>query len=146
MVKSNSQNHTFFKTLSILFILSIFLYGCSSSIEKSNPISIAISKGTPYKSYKKYYEWLKKADSSVIIIDMYGLGYDSAMIEFKKCDALLLTGGADVAPARYGKSFDSLRCGLPDLKRDSIEIGLIDQARKLKMPILGICRGELHQG
>lgn len=55
-------------------------------------------------------------------------------------DGLLLTGGGDVAPARYGEephpSLDHV-----DPVRDEFEIGLVAAARARNLPILAICRG-----
>lgn len=55
-------------------------------------------------------------------------------------DGLLLTGGGDVDPARYGAGPEP-ECGPPDLPRDAWELALIDAARSAARPILGICRG-----
>jgi len=55
-------------------------------------------------------------------------------------DGLLLTGGGDVAPARYGEAPHPSVVDI-DLVRDEFEIGLIAEARKRKMPIFAICRG-----
>ena len=53
---------------------------------------------------------------------------------------LLLTGGDDVAPARYGEQTDATVVNV-DLPRDEFEIGLVAEARRRQLPILGICRG-----
>ncbi|QDU62003.1 Putative glutamine amidotransferase [Planctomycetes bacterium Pan216] len=53
-------------------------------------------------------------------------------------DALLLSGGADVAPRLYGSEARSRR---PNPRRDRFELALIHQALDRQMPILGICRG-----
>jgi putative glutamine amidotransferase len=55
-------------------------------------------------------------------------------------DGLLLTGGGDVAPARYGEAPHPSVVDV-DLVRDEFEIALIAEARKRKMPIFAICRG-----
>ena len=56
-------------------------------------------------------------------------------------DGLLLCGGADVDPARFGQE----NCGSQDidLDRDRAEFDLIEAYLKAGKPILGICRG--HQ-
>src|SRR5213593_3044403 len=55
-------------------------------------------------------------------------------------DGLLLTGGDDVAPAKYGEpphpSVVEAEAG-----RDDFEIALIAAARSRRLPILAICRG-----
>jgi putative glutamine amidotransferase len=55
-------------------------------------------------------------------------------------DGLLLTGGGDVAPARYGEAPHPSVVDV-DLVRDEFEIALIAEARKRKLPIFAICRG-----
>ena len=55
-------------------------------------------------------------------------------------DGLLLTGGEDVDPARYGEVADASVVGVNEV-RDEFEIGLILEARRRDLPILAICRG-----
>ena len=56
------------------------------------------------------------------------------------CHGLLLTGGEDVEPWRYGQE------PLPELStvnpaRDDLELDAVDQAMRRRMPVLAICRG-----
>jgi len=53
---------------------------------------------------------------------------------------LVLTGGEDVAPDRYG-SAPHPRLGDVDPVRDAAEVALIAAARARRLPILAICRG-----
>jgi len=53
---------------------------------------------------------------------------------------LLLTGGDDVAPARYGESPHSTVVEV-DAAQDEFEIALVGRARARQLPILAICRG-----
>jgi putative glutamine amidotransferase len=53
---------------------------------------------------------------------------------------LVLTGGEDVAPERYGAA-PHPRLGEVDPVRDAAELALIAAARQRGMPILAICRG-----
>jgi putative glutamine amidotransferase len=55
-------------------------------------------------------------------------------------DGLLLTGGEDVAPARYGQDPHPTVVDV-NPERDQLEVTLIGDARRVRMPILGICRG-----
>lgn len=129
------------KTILFLALLSFILSFSSCNIENEK-IVIAISKAKPDKYYGNYPIWIHKANSEVEIINMYELGVDSALQVLETCDGLLVTGGADVYPGWYGKIADTARCGSFDFYRDTLEMGLIRKAMKLKMPIIGICRGE----
>jgi putative glutamine amidotransferase len=55
-------------------------------------------------------------------------------------DALLLMGGTDVNPERYGEA-PHPETDKPDNERDEIELRLIAQALSLDIPTLAICRG-----
>jgi putative glutamine amidotransferase len=55
-------------------------------------------------------------------------------------DGLLLTGGDDIAPVRYGEgAHSSVREAEPG--RDEFELALVAAARAKKLPIFAICRG-----
>jgi putative glutamine amidotransferase len=55
-------------------------------------------------------------------------------------DGLLLTGGGDVDPARYGAAPVPEVYGL-DPGRDAFEVALVLAAVRVGLPVLGICRG-----
>jgi putative glutamine amidotransferase len=55
-------------------------------------------------------------------------------------DGLLLPGGLDVQPALYGEADEpGLRTTDPEL--DALEVPLVQAAKPLRIPVLGICRG-----
>ena len=55
-------------------------------------------------------------------------------------DAVIITGGGDIDPARYGKDPHE-KTGDIDSQRDHFEIAIVHEAIRRNMPILGICRG-----
>ncbi|MDQ0953818.1 putative glutamine amidotransferase [Streptomyces phaeochromogenes] len=57
-----------------------------------------------------------------------------------RLDGLVIAGGPDVAPSRYGAARDP-RCGPEARARDTWELALIDAALASGTPLLGICRG-----
>lgn len=57
-----------------------------------------------------------------------------------KLDAVLLTGGDDIAPDRYGADADP-HTHSPEPTRDDYELELCRLAVELARPTLGICRG-----
>ena len=64
---------------------------------------------------------------------------DSRQRMFELAAGLLLTGGEDVDPARYGQAPDGARTVSPE--RDAMELLLLEQALERRMPVLAICRG-----
>lgn len=57
-----------------------------------------------------------------------------------RLDGLVIAGGADVDPGRYGAERDP-RSGPPAPERDTWELALIRAALESGTPLLGICRG-----
>lgn len=56
------------------------------------------------------------------------------------CQGLLLTGGGDVHPSRYGEAAAPEVYGT-DQARDSYELALLEEATGQGLPVLAICRG-----
>jgi putative glutamine amidotransferase len=80
----------------------------------------------------RYIAALERAGAEVIPLEPG----DDPRIDF---DALCVSGGEDVEPTRYGE-FDT-GCETVTPARDALEIALVDRARALDVPILGVCRG-----
>ncbi|MFF3348598.1 gamma-glutamyl-gamma-aminobutyrate hydrolase family protein [Streptomyces sp. NPDC002779] len=57
-----------------------------------------------------------------------------------RLDGLVIAGGPDVEPVRYGVERDP-RTGPPARERDAWELALIEAALAARVPLLGICRG-----
>ncbi len=56
------------------------------------------------------------------------------------CVGLVLTGGGDVAPERYGQARHESIIGVSEA-RDTLEFAVIHAAERLGLPLLAICRG-----
>ncbi|MEU1227127.1 gamma-glutamyl-gamma-aminobutyrate hydrolase family protein [Streptomyces sp. NPDC005828] len=67
-------------------------------------------------------------------------GPEDAAAVLARLDGLVVAGGADVEPVRYGAEPDP-RTGPPARARDTWELALIDAALASGTPLLGICRG-----
>ncbi|KOV65801.1 gamma-glutamyl-gamma-aminobutyrate hydrolase family protein [Streptomyces sp. MMG1121] len=65
---------------------------------------------------------------------------EQAAAAVARLDGLVIAGGPDVDPARYGAE-RSPRTGPPAPQRDAWELALIDAALTAGVPLLGICRG-----
>ncbi|MFF5961354.1 gamma-glutamyl-gamma-aminobutyrate hydrolase family protein [Streptomyces luteogriseus] len=57
-----------------------------------------------------------------------------------RLDGLVIAGGPDVDPVRYGAEREP-RTGPPAPERDAWELALIEAALAARVPLLGICRG-----
>ncbi len=88
--------------------------------------------------YRNYAESLNELGARVL-----GITDSDETAAHELCelaDGLLLTGGADVEPARYGEE-TMPECGKPDLWRDKTELAYAKAFIAAKKPIMGICRG-----
>jgi putative glutamine amidotransferase len=85
------------------------------------------------RSREHYLKALRDAGFDVIAVD----AGDAVPDTF---DALCLTGGEDVEPARYGAAADPMT-EVIDAARDALELDLLATARERDLPVLGICRG-----
>ncbi len=65
-------------------------------------------------------------------------------------DALLLAGGASVAPERYGRGFEAGVAFEPEHDRDEFELSVLATPLAQALPVLGVCRGlqvlNVHHG
>lgn len=60
--------------------------------------------------------------------------------ELEGLQGLLLTGGGDVHPGRYGQEYPG-KCEMVDELRDELELRALSFCRERGLPVLGICRG-----
>jgi putative glutamine amidotransferase len=65
---------------------------------------------------------------------------DTAAAVVARLDGLVLSGGPDIDPGRYGAA-PLASTGAPRADRDAAELGLLDAATAAGVPVLGICRG-----
>lgn len=65
---------------------------------------------------------------------------ESALDVLGRCDAVLITGGGDVEPERYGEPEQADLMHV-DEARDTFELAAVDRSIAAGRPILGICRG-----
>jgi len=65
---------------------------------------------------------------------------DAACSVLDRVQGLVLSGGEDVEPARYGAKPHS-KLGETDAARDAVELALIAGAERRRLPVLAICRG-----
>lgn len=87
---------------------------------------------------RAYVDAVASADAVPVILPVQVPGNAAALVA--RLDALVLSGGGDVAPERYGAVRHPAVGGV-DEARDAWEVALIAEARRRSLPILAICRG-----
>lgn len=87
--------------------------------------------------YNFYPEAVREAGGVPVML--FDDGDDDAAVLAARLDGLLLSGGDDVAPARFGQADLGSR-GIDD-RRDAQEFALVHAFRAADKPMLGICRG-----
>jgi putative glutamine amidotransferase len=86
-----------------------------------------------------YTRALSLAGAMPVMVPL-GLPAEQLQVLLSRLDGLMLSGGGDVAPERYGNPKHRLVSGV-DADRDRIELYLLEQALHRRLPFLGICRG-----
>ncbi|WP_415360339.1 gamma-glutamyl-gamma-aminobutyrate hydrolase family protein [Saccharothrix sp. BKS2] len=87
--------------------------------------------------HRDYLDAVVRAGGNPVLLPPVGT-WDADGIGF--LDGLVLSGGADVDPARYGRPRDP-RTGPARPERDAAELDLAHAALKLDLPVLAVCRG-----
>ena len=88
---------------------------------------------------ESYVQAVIQAGGLPVVIPV-GLSEQEIEALFARLDAILLIGGADVDPARFGGKPHPRVYGI-DYRRDAMEIQLTQMAAQRGKPFLGICRG-----
>ena len=96
-----------------------------------------------------YLNAVTRAGGTVVLMPPQVSDASTARDLVSRLDGLLIPGGKDVDPARYGQQPHETT-DEPRRDRDSLEDHLLTAAIQANMPILGICRGaqilNVHQG
>ena len=87
---------------------------------------------------RRYLEALERAGATPLPLDERASTADRTAA-FGAMDGLLLSGGADIDPARYGEAPSGARDAEPG--RDALEDEAFRAAIQAGVPILGVCRG-----
>jgi putative glutamine amidotransferase len=99
---------------------------------------VARDPATARRKNGRYVEALEARGARCIVLDETA-DPGTRAAAFQEMDGLLLTGGADVAPERYGHPVREAEDMEPG--RDALEDEAFAAARGRGVPILGVCRG-----
>jgi putative glutamine amidotransferase len=87
-----------------------------------------------------YFEAVQRAGGIPVLLPPQPADADAVGRVLDGIDGLIVTGGADVDPARYGQDA-APETDTPHLERDAWEDALLSAAIERELPFLGICRG-----
>ncbi len=87
----------------------------------------------------RYVDAVRAGGGIPVLLPPLGPGDDAGRL-VGRLDGLVIAGGADVNPARYGEHPHQRTSAWRD-DRDVSEYALLDAADDLGLPVLGICRG-----
>jgi putative glutamine amidotransferase len=92
---------------------------------------------TPCRSLPDYVEAVRRTGGEPRVLDPLK---DEPAVVAREADGILLTGGVDIDPARYGEDRHETVTAI-EPERDAFEFGLLLAARDARVPVFGICRG-----
>lgn len=127
-------------------MIAAMVCGAAAAVDNAKPLLVGITeiclsknKGQTVSVGTDYAEAVAKGGNLPVVISRYGTDSQIDAI-LSRIDLLLLPGGGDVSPARYGEK-PSPTLGGVSLLRDNFEWRVLALAEKRKIPIVGICRG-----
>ena len=104
-------------------------------------VAVAERQGEPQTARRKnqlYAASLARQGAEPVVLDATA-GEPERAEAFATMDGLLLSGGADLDPAHYGRTNQGSTAVEPD--RDALEAAAWSAAQARTVPVLGICRG-----
>ena len=87
-----------------------------------------------------YFEAVQRAGGIPVLLPPQPVNDEVVGRVLDGVDGIIITGGADVDPARYGQAA-APETDTPQLERDAWEDALLTAAIDRELPFLGICRG-----
>lgn len=119
------------------------LIGVTCNYDYRDALSNVTGVGAPGQDWNyvagDYVYALEKAGALPVLIPLYR-ERESALAFLDRLDGLLISGGHDVGPERYG-AFPKACCGTVFPMRDEQDLTLAKAALERDLPLLGVCRG-----
>ena len=130
-----------YRVVLALFVAAVFCTSLTGCEPKRPVVGVSCGWKNGRVSLSDAYLIAVRAAGGVPVVLPPVLTEEDAAAALASVDALILSGGEDVAPARYGEEvlFDNVEV---NSARDSSDFLLAAEALRRGMPVLGICRGE----
>ncbi|MBU3688790.1 MAG: peptidase C26 [Acidimicrobiales bacterium mtb01] len=98
-------------------------------------------RGEAYGAGRLYSDAITRAGGVPVIVPPVDLDHDAIASLISRCQGLVLHGGGDVDPARYGQEPDAPELYGINARHDDVELAVVNAALAVDLPILAICRG-----
>ena len=105
-------------------------------------ISCGFNPNGDYFLRRQYCDAVARAGGVPVVLPPVRSDVEVAENVIGSIDGLLLSGGGDIEPERFGVyDYDASLVGEPSPERDAYELALARRAYEYDLPTLGICRG-----
>jgi putative glutamine amidotransferase len=101
------------------------------------PAQAALEEPT-WRTFRRYLDAVRRAGGDPVLLSPEADASERARA-FAAMDGLLMPGGADLDPRRYGE--EPLATTQVESGRDELEADAWRAARDRRLPVLGVCRG-----
>lgn len=98
-------------------------------------------RGAPFAAGRRYFEAIVRAGGTPVMLPPITMLVDDLPAVLGRFDAVMLHGGGDVDPRRYGQ--EPTAAQLYDIvpEHDEVELAVVRAAIERDLPMLAICRG-----
>lgn len=98
-------------------------------------------RGTPFAAGRSYFHALTRAGAIPLMLPPITSLIDDVPALLDKVDGIVLHGGGDVDPRRYGQQPTAEQLYGIVAEHDDVELAVVRAALTADMPLLAICRG-----
>jgi putative glutamine amidotransferase len=98
-------------------------------------------RGEAYGAGRLYSDAITRAGGVPVIVPPVDLDTAAISSLISRCQALVLHGGGDVDPARYGQEPTAPELYGINARHDDVELAVVHAALAADLPTLAICRG-----
>ncbi len=98
-------------------------------------------RGDSFSTGRRYSEAVARAGGVVLQVPPLELSIESAEEIVMRFDGVIIQGGGDIDPSRYGQNTRNKKLYGIAPEHDDLEIAILQAAVKLDKPVLAICRG-----
>jgi len=98
-------------------------------------------RGEPYAAGRRYFESVARAGGMPLMLPPITSLIDDIPDLLRQVDAVVLHGGGDVDPRRYGQEPSAEQLYGIVAEHDEVELAVVAAVLSLEVPMLAICRG-----